>query len=404
MLNSARLSGRSLRMICLLFLSTWIYLCQPRTAISADSSTVFRLVERFAPGPQRKVIPFFRSQGFEAGTGCTLEYSLVGNRVDYTWKILSDSAAIKSLFKSSPAFITTWWAEPALCSTSSKVTAARNAIQVAVAGPEQTAQSVTFEPEKIVLRQRSIESFATRFGSPFFRGNNERVKGNRSNNYAVGIFEKRLSLGEYSSIQLTLQARLVAATVNTGCVPGTPPAGAQNCYNARNMATHFRMAFGNIVWSDARCEKREAADPICKHQGRYMQASLQLFDERAAFRNDDFFVQRGNFSDTSRAIPIYRIDLRHLLPPGTSENPFRTVGKLARAEGDILPLLRRALLLAERLGHLPPRLVKEDGTKETDNEYVGHYSVGAINIGFEVTGLSDITFEIHDLTLAATKP
>lgn len=375
-------------------------LCATSNRLRAND-VIFDIVPQLAPTNAEKIVPFFRSQGFEAGTGCTLTYRRTENSVQASWQVLEDTGAIRSAFRNLRTQVTTWWADPALCSPEAKVTVGPDWVQVSVPGPQQTAQAITFMQDRIVMRQRSIEGFAKHFGAPFFRSENRRQIGNKHHEYVVARFDRPVSLGDYRKLRLIVDAKLAHAEINTGCVPGKPPPGAQNCYEPRGMATQFRAAFGNITWTDPRCKVADPADPVC--QGRFMQASISLFDERRHFHNNDFFVQRGNFRDDRARIPIYRIDLRQLLPSGAVTNPFRTIGNRTTAEADVLPLLKKGLLLGEQSGYLPPRLVKAGGAKETDDEYISHYSFASMNIGFEVSGLSDISFEIDRFSLVGLR-
>jgi hypothetical protein len=390
------------RGVVLLALS-FIFPASVFSASADQTEVIFDLVPQFAPASEEKTVPFFRSQRFEAGSGCTLTYSRSGSGVQASWQVLEDAATTRSLFNKLPVQVVTWWADPALCSRDTKVTTGPDSVEVAVPGPQQTAQSVTFTQDRISLRQRSIEAFTKRFGSPFFRSENRLDVGNRTHLYTTVRFGRLVFLSEYQSLKLVIDAKLVNAEITTGCVPGIPPRGAQNCYEARRVATQFRAATGNIIWSDPRCKENNPADPICRYQGRFMQTSISLFDERIPFHNDDFHVQRGNSREAHAQVPIYRINLKHLLPAGTVANPFHTVGRRAVAQGDILPLLKKGLLQGAQLGRLPPRLSKADGTKETDDEYFAHYSIGSMNFGYEVTGLSDMTFDIYRLSLTAAK-
>ncbi|MGH8597465.1 MAG: hypothetical protein ACREXT_12475, partial [Gammaproteobacteria bacterium] len=82
--------------------------------------------------------------------------------------------------------------------------------------------------------------------------------------------------------------------------------------------------------------------------------------------------------------------------------------------GDLLQPMRDALLHAERNNpsecavdpnqcYIPPRLKKDDGTRETDAEYLSHYSIGNGQVGYEVTSLSDVTFEVNEFSLIGTR-
>lgn len=270
---------------------------------------------------------------------------------------------------------------------------------IEVAVTLEPAASVTFLSDKVTMRIRSIEGFKKRFGSPFFRSTNDLVVGNRAHLYLNMRFPKPIIVNQYKMLNLILDAKLKQSNILTGCLPGSPPPNAQNCYEPKRMGTQFRVAIGNITWTDSRCSKRDPADDICRYQGSYMQASLNLFDERFEFHNGDFFIQRGNSQTETARVAIYRIDLRDFLPSGTSQNPFHT-GVRATAKGDLLAQIKKGLFLGELEGKLPPRLTKPNGLKEADDEYLSHYSIKTINLGYEVSGLSDMTFEIYKFSLS----
>jgi hypothetical protein len=370
-------------------------------APTTTETQVFDLVPAFRPTPAEKTVPFFRSQRMEGGTGCSLRYRIVDGKVQTKWRVIEDSEGVRKLFRAAPVQIATWWADPALCSPDAKIDSGPDWVKVSVSGPNDTAQSVTFQPDKLRMRVRSVEQFTKRFGSSYFRASPRRFRGNKDNEYANVRFPEPIRLDQISTLRLLIDAELVKADINTGCVDDNAPEGAQSCYQPKRMATQFRIATGNITWRDPRCRRHDPDDSICRYQGKFMQSTISLFDERKQFQNNDFFDQKGTFEDARTRVPIFRIDLHTLLSRDSTSNPFMKIGARAVAQGDILVPIKNALLKASEDGRMPPRLVKADGSRETDDEYFSHYTLGAMNIGYEVTGLSDITFDIYRFTMTA---
>jgi hypothetical protein len=85
-----------------------------------------------------------------------------------------------------------------------------------------------------------------------------------------------------------------------------------------------------------------------------------------------------------------------------TRNPFKIVGNRAVVQGDILPYIKEGILEGLRRGTLPPRLV-ENGHTETDDEYFAHFNFGSLNIGYEITGLADISYNIYNFTLTGVR-
>jgi hypothetical protein len=208
-------------------------------------------------------------------------------------------------------------------------------------------------------------------------------------------------LKDYSKLQFVLDVMPLAINVRTNCVPVVPnDPRAQKCYDSNKHGSQFRMSLGNMTWKDPRCTKKVDSDPVCKYYGDFLYLSLQLYDERREFFDDDeaFFLDPGTGSY------IYRVNMRKFLPSGTTENPLKKVGQRTVLNGDLLIDIKSAVIEAEKLGYLPPRLVvRETGKPESDAQYIAHFSMSSSNLGYEVSGLSGITYQIDQFKFTGVR-
>jgi len=106
---------------------------------------------------------------------------------------------------------------------------------------------------------------------------------------------------------------------------------------------------------------------------------------------------------------MYRQNLSALIKGRHKENPFKMLSRQALAEGDILPLIKNAIFMMEKKqslcykGKCIPSRLQIDGHLESDEEYLGHFVINGVNIGFESPGLSDITADINTFSLIGKK-
>ena len=214
--------------------------------------------------------------------------------------------------------------------------------------------------------------------------------------------------------------------------PGaTLPNGAQLTYDPLKHATQLRLSFGvqYLLKPDemaaAACHDPDSAkhQPICAYNGKYFHYMINVFDDRYAYRSHWHPVWRpGGVSsfmeDEGTNAMMYGASLEQLMSPAqrkawyvADRNPYQVPGQRFRVEADIYPLIRAAILATQaqemadytqgqngtsKIAALPPR---QPG--ESDAQYAGHFAVTSGNIGYEVSGLSDMSFTIHQFSLTA---
>ena len=176
----------------------------------------------------------------------------------------------------------------------------------------------------------------------------------------------------------------------------------------------LRIANLDLQWRDPRCKSRkDTSNAICEYFGRSLGFTIAIADGRYEFIDDDPKFKHL-FLDPESGRWLYRYSLKHFFPPETTRNPFKIVNKRTVITGDLLQPMRNALLYAEHNNptqcasdskgcYVPPRLKKADGDLETDTEYLSHYSIGNGQIGYEASSLSDMTFDVNQLSLIGTR-
>ncbi len=269
-------------------------------------------------------------------------------------------------------------------------------------------------PNRINLAFRSAEIWKSYFGGYYFR-DPKRTGDAQIPRWPMMLFGRRLdeytTLSSYNKLILSLEVtpRVVNSTQKN--VKGTAPTGAVTTYSERNHAARFRMNLP-VQWRSSACDtaaKRFAEPKLCAPYGRILWITLQLMDDRPnlAFRNEGETI-----FDEGSGEYIMQIDMREYIQNGKklTTNPFFDVGKTTSLQGDVLPALKRAVLKAEAKGmaegdeakYIAPRLTV-NGRKETDAEYLAHFGLNSINIGYETTGLSHLNYEISKYNLVGVK-
>src|SRR5260221_8102852 len=96
---------------------------------------------------------------------------------------------------------------------------------------------------------------------------------------------------------------------------------------------------------------------------------------------------------------------------GACNDSFRSTGPTTTIPDYLLPAMRAALLYALSNNpagcvdncYIPPRLQNADGSTETDDEYVAHFTIGNGQIGYEMSSLADFTFNVTKFSLVGTR-
>lgn len=367
------------------------------------TETILDYNKTWAPTKQPKMFGVFKDTMFAPDTGMILRYYTDANNKVVAEYNKVQSSVQRSAFQSSTAVIGNWLGNPSLASAQTKVTTDANSIGLSVTGPSgNTALSLTANGDVTTLRARSNEQMISEFGALFFPNKNDIPalgEGSRSAKsifLATPLFSEPIKLNDFNAIKFSVDATLKNADIKTNCVTGTSTnTRTQNCYDPKIHATQFRVAFGNVQWTDQRCSAPNPADPICKYHGQFLYFTLGLFDERNEYIS-------GFIQDQPTGSWIYRINLKDFISGKPTKNPFKITGRRSVAQGDILAVMKKQVLAAEKLGYVPPRL-EVNGVVETDEQYLDHYAFSSTNVGYENTGISDITFDIHSLKLLGTR-
>lgn len=375
----------------------------PANSVAAlDSPNVVQIIDAvpsLRPAEYSKSINISSDTKFAPGTSCELSYKVDGGVVSSNWNILLTKQEGRNSFRSASAADGDWNSDPSLCSKSTRISHGHDWIGLEAPGPTGVAESLVLYQDHIHEGLRSVEHWSKYFGVPKYPASNKV----RFPNQHLNWFVPWTPITDYSELRLVFDARLDHAQLNFKPLQGAPTknsAEAQADYDPKLHATRYRVE-PVLQWRDPRCRKKIEGDPICQYQGRSWAIKFEAYDER---------IDIEETVGWSRPIPIsspgvnwvYKLGLRPLLPKSALHNPFKEVGVRAVARGDILPFIRQAVRESEARQDqeiMPPRLTRPDGSKESDEQYFNHFGIVSLNAGFEVSGLSDIAFDIYELSL-----
>jgi hypothetical protein len=216
-------------------------------------------------------------------------------------------------------------------------------------------------------------------------------------------------LSDYSSLEFTFTATLRAATIYESTIDAkTPesamPSGASTTYNPGVNATRLEFSLP-LRWHPKYCTNVIVhTDPTCvKYFNKPLELLTFFYDNRWEYWTGPALVADGGTAGFG-GLHIYRNSLRSLIAGAPAENPFKIVGNRATAQGDILPMLRQIILSTRKQGdvdgidYIPPRMVI-NGVPETDDEYFGDFAINDFALGYENSGLADISYEIDAFSL-----
>jgi hypothetical protein len=424
------------------------------TAPSTDKDVIFNLVpSTLAPSEALKHITFISTQTDESKGGkrtqraCELTYQKKGNTVVANWRILRESDVTKNMLKEHAWRIVNHHGNTQLCFPGSPDAVVASGSDFVSVTAQSTAggiaHALTFGANAISMRARETELAIQFFGVPYFykktRSREDSIarKEIKLGQYLDTPFERR-TITDYSSLVLTFDAtpRVLeyilprtdasdsafvdpARSNNTTiCVKGTPTRNAElgrPCIDkGSGGGSKLRISNLDLQWRDPRCKSRkDASNAICEYFGRSLGFTIAVADGRYEFIDDDPKFKEL-LMDPESGRWLYRYSLKHFFPPETTRNPFKIINKRTVIAGDLLQPMRNALLYAEHSNpaqcasdpeqcYVPPRLKKADGNLETDAEYLSHYSIGNGQIGYEATSLSDMTFDVNQLSLIGTR-
>jgi hypothetical protein len=139
-------------------------------------------------------------------------------------------------------------------------------------------------------------------------------------------------------------------------------------YNASIHASQFPLYF-----------TVQNLNPASSGYGRYLWFGIGIYDDRYTVTDSFQLMDAGTGS------LIYSIGLSDL---GKAQGP--QLGQWLSISADILPLMKNALTYAWAHGIL------------TESQDYADYKIGAMNIGWEVTGLADVNMQVRDLDLTVT--
>ncbi|HEY4488669.1 MAG TPA: chitobiase/beta-hexosaminidase C-terminal domain-containing protein [Candidatus Paceibacterota bacterium] len=373
----------------------------PGTTNASRQIVLYDFVQELKPQTTAQSIVFPKPDG------CALGYSIRGSAVTTSWATgVRPSAKVVSYIGGLLPDVTF---PLRLCSPEKIIESGPGWARVSVRGPMGgIAQSLTVAPDRIVMRDNTNEQYAKVFNTPtpFFPKEVQPA----AINHSIDVVWRHesptlINLADYSSLELTLDLQITKADVTAHNVSGTPPSGATTLYDPEKHAERFFLDL--MVLRDLRCDlTKYARDQRCEYEQSSMYVRCALFDTTDEWCGTDgsgqALIGRITPTDINAA---YWLDWRDLLPPGTTQNPFKHGTRRGVLKGDILPLLKDALLRAESeidaTTGKPFLLPREPN--ETDEQYFAHYTMGNTRLASSMYGLSDMEYTIRDYKLVGTQ-
>ncbi|POZ50887.1 hypothetical protein [Methylovulum psychrotolerans] len=401
----------------------------------ADPVTFFDLVGDLKPATASKNMLIVKSlQSPGTVEACTVDYNLSGSPT-----IASMNGTLGSTSTTfSNTFWTTWNAPKwklaewqsvfSFCDTNSISLLSGQSLNLKRPGEESVtstnAKSLWFNQDSVTIGLRSVSQYKALYGlnltgGAFYRDGTIKDWPALLLSTPFHNDSHRAPLGTYSSIQFGFTGRLLAASINTSNVTGTPPLGAQTNYDSNKHRSQFRM-FIPIGWEDlshtvSGCYNSDGS-PVayssslpkeCAFNGKYLHYGIQLYNDVDNYKAESLALDIGT------NLWMYNQNLSVLFPSLGASNPFKVANPSTSTTltTDILVEAKRTIKMLEtkqntnnagkadsqKVFYIPPRL-----TNETDDQYFQHFSLSSVNIGFESPGLSQLQFEISDFKLIGT--
>lgn len=332
-------------------------------------------------------------------------------------------------------------ATPGSTGYTSKVISAAGASTIAVTdNKSRVPLQFSFRQDSMLLAVNSNAFWDTTFGAgvPLFRAASDYKNVGWVNAFVQRSLDPAVSrLSLYRGLQLSFDGALVDAHVNTCCVAapagGKLPSGASTSYNPLIHGTRLRL---NIIVqyrltpqesAAGQCARgAPAAAAICRNNGRYFEFNVTLFDERYAYVSQ-WKPSGGSAAPQFKHDPgtdtlMFRQSLEALMSPdqkaawfARNVNPFRQPGQRFAVSADVMPMIRSAIFQTAQQSFvstvtgatvpglpapLPGETINNDNSR-TDAAYLGHFVVNGINFGYEVSGISAVSFAVYGLKLTA---
>lgn len=383
-------------------------LAESQQQFGSGIDPILDMTPELAPAAEPKEIFIFKDRWFGANSACRLSYQRVGSSVQAHMTGISSAEDVKSAYRSNTWQIANWhWMNstreavnsdlPNLCSPTAHVDAGQDSLSLSVG---KQAEGITIGDHSVTMEVNSFEYYKKLFGGEYFPATGKVLWPFLS----IGRDFKFRSLSDYRAMDFRFVARLDRAVINRthSNAAGPAPPNASRDYNPRVNATRLELSIP-LRWHPRYCDQaRLHAEPVCMQNfNKPVNLLIHFYDERW-----EYFTGKPIVMDGGNHVIMYRLNAQRLIRGAPAHNPFRIEGDTATAQADLLPFMREAILQTERgvgpqaEGKLPPRLREPNGELETDDQYVGDFAINSMGLAYEVSGLSDIVFDIEALSLS----
>jgi hypothetical protein len=228
-------------------------------------------------------------------------------------------------------------------------------------------------------------------------------------------------IGKDGELRLMFDGALDHVNINRGFVSlsagETLPAGAQLQYDPSKHATQLRISItvqyllkpAELTADNCRSPDPAKRTPVCSFQGKLFHYMIGIFDERYEFYSQWHPAWKGGAAapriaeDKGTDSMMYGESLENLMNRcqkaewfDRGVNPYKQPDRRFALDVNLAPMIRQATLA---LRNQTTRNYRLPG--ESDEQYIGHFAISGANIGYEVSGLSQIGFNIYDFRIIA---
>lgn len=416
---------------------TWVvaWLLSGGQARAEKPIMLFDMIPAMNPGSSKLALPIFTRVTFPPGSSCRLVAGPPAAVIP-----VPSATASRRLFTQAPWMLASWITNPALPNLCGGVASAMDGT-ITLSTPDPAggppAFGLVLAPGSVTmsLNSRGFWQVALHAPAPLFRATSALAIG-----WPNFIIDASMSAAQHNLVWMDQMRRLdlvFDGTLNAVHIDhvaawpaGKPlPAGAQLTDDPLKHATQLRLSFGIQYLlkpgelAAAACHDPAARQPVCAYNGKFFHYMITIYDNRFAYLSRWRTAAHPDgaprfMEDIGTNAMMYGTSLEQLMSPAQRQawyaagrNPYAVPGQRFRIEANLYPLIRAAILATQtqdmadyargangrsKTPALPPRLPGESAA-----QYVAHFAVTSGNIGYEVSGLADISFTVHQFSLTA---
>ncbi len=391
-----------------------------------NSIIIFNLPEELSPSYTQK-LPIFTDAKFHPNTSCILNYN-----PPTVLPINGSGPNLRNMFHKSEWSISTWVTNQKFPNLCKEPFAAKTANGLTLRDTAQQAlasYSWTLSPSSLTMGINSRPFWMAAFGTaiPLFRS-----KPDLKLSWPNYILNKNMSvenqtligfdqIDSQQGIQLIFDGKLDGSSSehqNIALPLGVrPPPGSTALYNPSVLATQLRISI-SVEYHLTPKEQKDfctgaSHNQICSDNGKYFHYMISIYDDRTPYQSKT----KSAMEDIATHSAMFGEPLQDLMSNSQRQewydrniNPYQVPNQRFEINSNIYPLITQAILLLahqrmpvfsssyqktnEVVTSVPPQM-----PNETNQQYLAHFAISSVNIGYEVSGLSNISFTIYSFKI-----